>query len=1069
MNEYKKKPAAQTVQQNIESSAAPEMTNGIPNSVLNDVFAGKRRATNEMMGHKENLAPSIAAKMSRAFGMDLTGMQLYRSDKMSGTGMKGISQGNKVVLSSDIDLNTGEGQAVLGHELSHIHAQSQGIGMGNSGLYNNAALEQQADREGLMAAHGRPIYESGMTENPGLSYGLGMRGVEGLTPVSANGIGASAGAPMQAKKDAPISLGTGVEDRNEFDNQGNTLLDLLEAPAQNQPVKLVEQDKGFEDLLDQNDIDNINNDVQEEVKAEPKPEVKAEPEPKPEVKAKPEPKPEVKAKPKQEDKQLINQRVNQPDIEDPELKELTVNEPSVKTQNELNAESLEQYAETEETEANDAFQKIPTSRDENGRPLVNDPTEEPTEKTQIIEIYDEYRGMVEKFEDYANIPVMKKLCNKMVKLYEDQGGLLNQGQMKAYEDRMLEIAMKKHNETDIERYDAYRNRGINNQKNVTMQRHTFNEQKINLAKNNNLSQDEIDNVMKKTYGFAEDSQNFNSTVDFQNKINQVKKQSNEITNNASNFEKSFRNSKDYENLVIKGEYDDFIKSQEIGYRQTSTEMTGQLIEDLQKQKKDLTKDIEAKKKQSQIEDKTQEKEDTKQKEEQDVQQKKHDKEVRSSLKKALKNKKFDTEMSELVSNRSAVIGTVSSEVEHGVENMDVKRFLNGGNVDNTENTTEADNVKDENIIKSDILLQKLNESDIEDLYKEEYERQQIKNGAGVNLEPVKGGNANMREVSENELDEIEKDFHLETYDYDDDAKSVVSARTTKARTFNDALINSKKAPEITEDEKTLKKSKVEAAERDMRLFEQDQQVRVSFMDAIVRRMKKIRQIQGGKLTDKQLEDFQRALLNVKLKEFGEYGDNANNGSQRNTLSYSYFLGENQMATLRGKLENQKNSELLKKTGRRRGTSNEDVQRLENNIRGFFMSNQVKEDQKFMNLESEASRNRVRGTNEAFNKSNLDYVQMHLDTAKERMQKEQEKENKYKKDMEEEWPKYKITKNFIRDYEEDTTPDKKKLKSIAGWEKKKMDKKEIDNIYEKARKWIKDTETKYPDFKYREDT
>ena len=200
MNEYKKKQAAQTVQQNIESSAAPQKTNGIPNSVLNDVFAGKRRATNEMMGHKENLAPSIAVKMSRAFGMDLTGMQLYRSDKMSGTDMKGMSQGNTVVLSSDIDLNTGEGQAVLGHELSHIRAQSQGIGMGNSGLYNNAALEQQADREGLMAAHGRPIYESGMTENPGLSYGLGMAGVEGLTPLS-GGISAGAGAPMQAKKD----------------------------------------------------------------------------------------------------------------------------------------------------------------------------------------------------------------------------------------------------------------------------------------------------------------------------------------------------------------------------------------------------------------------------------------------------------------------------------------------------------------------------------------------------------------------------------------------------------------------------------------------------------------------------------------------------------------------------------------------------------------------------------------------------------------------------------------------------------------------------------------------------
>ena len=197
MNEYKKKLAAQTAGK-VNSESAPEMTNGIPNSVLNDVFAGKKNPTSEMMGHKMPLPPSIAAKMQQSFGMDLTQLSVYQSDAMAGTGMKGVSQGNKVVLSSDIDLNTGEGQAVLGHELSHIHAQSQGIGTGHSGLYNNAALEAQADREGIMAAHGRPIYDHGMTGNPGMSYGLGMRGVEGITPLS-GGLSASAGAPMQAK------------------------------------------------------------------------------------------------------------------------------------------------------------------------------------------------------------------------------------------------------------------------------------------------------------------------------------------------------------------------------------------------------------------------------------------------------------------------------------------------------------------------------------------------------------------------------------------------------------------------------------------------------------------------------------------------------------------------------------------------------------------------------------------------------------------------------------------------------------------------------------------------------
>ena len=198
MNEYIKKTAQKGAQQN---NALPIQgkTNGIPNSALQDVFAGKRHADSSMMGHSQNLAPSIAAKMSRAFGMDLTGMQVYRSDAMKGTGMRGMAQGNKVVLSSDVNLNTMEGQAVFGHEVSHIRAQSQGIGTGHSGLYENAALEHQADTEGMLAAQGRSIYSDGMDMGIGMQYGLGMQGVEGLTPLS-GGMSASAGAPMQAKK-----------------------------------------------------------------------------------------------------------------------------------------------------------------------------------------------------------------------------------------------------------------------------------------------------------------------------------------------------------------------------------------------------------------------------------------------------------------------------------------------------------------------------------------------------------------------------------------------------------------------------------------------------------------------------------------------------------------------------------------------------------------------------------------------------------------------------------------------------------------------------------------------------
>jgi len=193
MNEYDlKKTLAKRSEKQNNNPAAPQGFNGIPNSVLTEVFAGKRKATNEMMGHRSNLAPSIAAKMNQAFGMDFSAVQVYQTDAMKGTGMQGMAQGNKVVLSSDVDLNTMEGQAILGHELSHIRAQSMGMGTGN-GLLQDAALEHQADNEGLLAAHGQNIYGESM----GMSMGLGMAGFEGLTPLG-GGMSATAAAPMQA-------------------------------------------------------------------------------------------------------------------------------------------------------------------------------------------------------------------------------------------------------------------------------------------------------------------------------------------------------------------------------------------------------------------------------------------------------------------------------------------------------------------------------------------------------------------------------------------------------------------------------------------------------------------------------------------------------------------------------------------------------------------------------------------------------------------------------------------------------------------------------------------------------
>ena len=116
MPEYmKKKQPVQPSQMKKAEAVDPrrEMTNGIPNSVLTEVFAGRRKADSNMMGHRVNLAESINAKMQQSFGMDISGLRIYRSEAMKGTGMHGMAQGNTIVLGSDVNLNTTEGQAIL--------------------------------------------------------------------------------------------------------------------------------------------------------------------------------------------------------------------------------------------------------------------------------------------------------------------------------------------------------------------------------------------------------------------------------------------------------------------------------------------------------------------------------------------------------------------------------------------------------------------------------------------------------------------------------------------------------------------------------------------------------------------------------------------------------------------------------------------------------------------------------------------------------------------------------------------------------------------------------------------
>lgn len=132
-----------------------------------------------VLGRKVDLPQSLQAKMERSFGMDLSGVELYESQAVADGGAQAVAQGRRIGFAPGaLDFGSWQGQALLGHELSHLRSQALGQARGQ-GFLQDAALERQADREGSLAAGGQ--MEASVTP------------LSGATPLASCG-------PMQAKK-----------------------------------------------------------------------------------------------------------------------------------------------------------------------------------------------------------------------------------------------------------------------------------------------------------------------------------------------------------------------------------------------------------------------------------------------------------------------------------------------------------------------------------------------------------------------------------------------------------------------------------------------------------------------------------------------------------------------------------------------------------------------------------------------------------------------------------------------------------------------------------------------------
>ena len=162
-----------------KQTEAPEKTGPAPVRPSMDALrSGAAKPTAEQKGHRVDLPEAMREKMETAFGADLSALKLYESEAVAEAGAGAMAQGSEIAFAPGmLDFSSFGGQALLGHEISHVVSQARGEVAGG-GFLNDRALEARADREGALAAAGQQV--SAPTAS--------------LSPVSAD----SASGPMQA-------------------------------------------------------------------------------------------------------------------------------------------------------------------------------------------------------------------------------------------------------------------------------------------------------------------------------------------------------------------------------------------------------------------------------------------------------------------------------------------------------------------------------------------------------------------------------------------------------------------------------------------------------------------------------------------------------------------------------------------------------------------------------------------------------------------------------------------------------------------------------------------------------
>jgi len=117
-------------------------------------------------GSGSPMPPAVRAKMERAFGADFSSVRIHQGPQAQALGALAYTQGTSIHFApGQYHPDSRSGQALLGHELTHVVQQSQGrvrptTQAKGAAINDDSTLEHEADALGDRAARGESVREA---------------------------------------------------------------------------------------------------------------------------------------------------------------------------------------------------------------------------------------------------------------------------------------------------------------------------------------------------------------------------------------------------------------------------------------------------------------------------------------------------------------------------------------------------------------------------------------------------------------------------------------------------------------------------------------------------------------------------------------------------------------------------------------------------------------------------------------------------------------------------------------------------------------------------------------------